>query len=113
VYIGLPNNPQFLGPQDPDQLAAHIARSKGPSGENSEYVYNLAAALEGLRREAGLVDGAGGEEDDGDDMHVSDLAARVRREEEILRREGLGKVDGEVVVDGDRERETLEEIEVV
>jgi len=43
------------------------------------------------------------------------LAARVRREEEILRRNGLGKVDGEVVLDGEREgeRDTLEEVEVV
>ena len=34
VYIGLPDNPQFLGPQDPQALAEHIAKSRGPSGEN-------------------------------------------------------------------------------
>jgi cation transport protein ChaC len=45
VYIGLPNNPQFLGPQDPDVLAAHILQSRGPSGENREYLYLLGEAL--------------------------------------------------------------------
>jgi len=103
VYIGLPDNPQFLGPQDPDELAAHIARSKGPSGPNSEYVYNLAAALEGLRREAGL---EGSEDEDG---HVGDLAARVRQEEEKLKRAGEEKVGCERDVEG--ERETVEEVE--
>lgn len=34
VYIGLPDNPQFLGPQDPQALAEHVVRSRGPSGEN-------------------------------------------------------------------------------
>lgn len=34
VYIGLPDNPQFLGPQDPQVLAEHIVQSRGPSGEN-------------------------------------------------------------------------------
>ena len=77
VYIGLPSNPQFLGPQDQAKLAAHIARSRGPSGENSEYVYNLATALEDLRREAGVrVDV---------DQHVTDLARRVRQEEQLLK----------------------------
>lgn len=33
VYIGLPDNPQFLGPQDPQGLAEHIVTSRGPSGE--------------------------------------------------------------------------------
>ena len=34
VYIGLPDNPQFLGPQDPQALAKHILESRGPSGKN-------------------------------------------------------------------------------
>jgi len=104
VYIGLPSNPQFLGPQDPDALAAHIARSKGPSGENSEYLYNLAAALQGVRGEAGV--GVGGEDID---EHVSDLAARVRREEERLWAEGKGKVGA--AREGSGEEETVEEVE--
>ena len=65
VYIGLPNNPQFLGPQDPQALAEHILKSKGPSGENKEYLYMLDAALEELSSESS-------------DAHVSELARRCR-----------------------------------
>lgn len=76
VYIGLPDNPQFLGPQDPDALAKHIVNSIGPSGENKEYVYMLDSALQGVREDCGV------EEDV--DEHVHDLAVRVRREESAL-----------------------------
>ncbi len=65
VYIGLPNNPQFMGVQEPDELARHIWRSRGPSGENSEYLFILEEALGGLGEESG-------------DEHVQDLAKRVR-----------------------------------
>ncbi|KAI7235904.1 hypothetical protein KC330_g4007 [Hortaea werneckii] len=65
VYIGLPSNPQFLGPQDPQALAEHIVKSRGPSGENTEYLYQLEEALQGLSRESG-------------DEHISDLARRCR-----------------------------------
>ena len=65
VYIGLPDNPQFLGPQDPQALAEHILKSRGPSGENKEYLYQLEQALNGLSAESG-------------DEHVSDLARRCR-----------------------------------
>ncbi|KAK7725967.1 hypothetical protein SLS57_003556 [Botryosphaeria dothidea] len=68
VYIGLPSNPQFLGPQDPQALAEHIVVSKGPSGENKEYLYQLETALLGLSRESA-------------DEHVSDLARRCREAE--------------------------------
>jgi cation transport protein ChaC len=34
VYIGTPDNEQFVGPQDPQALAEHIWRSEGPSGLN-------------------------------------------------------------------------------
>ena len=76
VYIGMPDNPQFLGPQDPAHLAAHIARSRGPSGENTEYVYNLAEALEQIREDAGM--------DIEVDDHVEDIASRVRKERATL-----------------------------
>ena len=72
----MPDNPQFLGPQDPAKLAAHIVRSKGPSGENKEYVYNLAEALDAIRRDAGV--------DIDVDEHVHDIANRVRKEEAAL-----------------------------
>jgi len=63
VYIGLPDNPVFLGPQEPQQLAEHIVRTRGPSGENKEYLYSLEQALVKLSPESG-------------DDHVSDLARR-------------------------------------
>ena len=65
VYIGLPSNPQFLGPQDPRDVAEVIASSVGPSGPNFEYLSMLEHALEGLG-------------DGSEDEHVKDLAARVR-----------------------------------
>ncbi|KYK59990.1 hypothetical protein DCS_01124 [Drechmeria coniospora] len=65
VYIGTPDNEQFVGPQDPQKLAEHILASRGPSGLNKEYLYNLDAALHELGPESG-------------DVHISDLAARMR-----------------------------------
>jgi cation transport protein ChaC len=66
VYIGLPDNPQFLGSQDPQALAEHISRSRGPSGENVEYLLMLEEALKELGPESG-------------DEHIQDLADRVRK----------------------------------
>lgn len=77
VYIGLPDNPQFLGPQDPDALAEHIVKSRGPSGENREYVYLLAESLTQLSKDAG-VDGVEVDE------HAHDLARRVKEAERRL-----------------------------
>ncbi|RAQ99703.1 ChaC-like protein [Stemphylium lycopersici] len=65
VYIGLPENPQFLGRQEVGALAARILESKGPSGENKEYLYNLETALLGLSKDSG-------------DAHISDLAKRCK-----------------------------------
>ncbi|KAH7069322.1 ChaC-like protein-domain-containing protein, partial [Paraphoma chrysanthemicola] len=76
VYIGLPSNPQFLGPQDPDALARKILESQGPSGENKEYLYNLGKALERLSAES-------------EDAHVKDLVVRCR---DIESREKKGDV---------------------
>lgn len=69
VYIGLPENPQFLGPQEPQTLAEHILKSKGPSGENREYLFMLEESLREL--------------DPGHDLpqidfHVSDLVRRCQ-----------------------------------
>lgn len=66
VYIGLPDNPQFLGRLDPQAVAEHICRSRGPSGENVEYLLMLEQALKELGEGSG-------------DGHVQDLADRVRR----------------------------------
>ena len=65
VFIGLPSNPQFVGPQDPQTLAEHILASRGPSGENREYLYELHEALQELDPESG-------------DFHVDDLTRRCR-----------------------------------
>ncbi|UKZ77651.1 hypothetical protein TrVFT333_005375 [Trichoderma virens FT-333] len=65
VYIGTPDNEQFVGPQDPQELAEHILRSRGPSGLNKDYLLGLDTALAELCPES-------------EDVHVSDLARRVR-----------------------------------
>ncbi|KAK5088049.1 hypothetical protein LTR05_002265 [Lithohypha guttulata] len=65
VYIGMPDNPQFLGALDPHDVASKIHESRGPSGENQEYLFNLETALLQLSP-------------DSKDLHVSDLARRVR-----------------------------------
>lgn len=65
VYIGTPDNAQFTGPQDPQELAEHIYRSKGPSGLNRDYLWGLEKALDELSPESG-------------DVHVTDLSNRVR-----------------------------------
>ena len=66
VYVGLPTNPQFLGPQEPQALAERISRCRGPSGANVEYLYRLHEALAAV----------GGGDDDDD--HVADLVRRCR-----------------------------------
>ncbi|KAK4128357.1 cation transport regulator-like protein [Parathielavia appendiculata] len=81
VYIGTPDNEQFVGPQDPQALAEHIYRSAGPSGLNRDYLWGLEAALDELSPESG-------------DEHVTDLSNRVRaiaaRDEKEKEREQIG-----------------------
>ncbi|KAI1177602.1 ChaC-domain-containing protein [Nemania sp. FL0916] len=81
VYIGTPDNEQFVGPQDPQALAAHIQRSEGPSGRNRDYLLGLEAALDRLSSESG-------------DAHVTDLSDRLR---EIERRMESGGGEGGIV----------------
>jgi cation transport regulator ChaC len=45
MYIASADNEAYLGPDSDKAIAAHIARSKGPSGPNSEYLLKLAQAL--------------------------------------------------------------------
>ena len=63
TYIAAPGNVAFLGPANIDEMARHIARSSGPSGTNTDYLLELAAALDDL-----------GCEDD----HVRKLVSRVK-----------------------------------
>ena len=58
TYVASPDNPDWLGPAPLAEIARQIARSRGPSGPNREYLLRLAAAL----REQGA-----------DDPHVFDL----------------------------------------
>ncbi|KAL4935469.1 hypothetical protein BDV06DRAFT_128406 [Aspergillus oleicola] len=67
VYIGQPSNPQFLrspSQRDPQAVAEVIAQGVGASGKNTEYLYLLEKALEGVG--LGSADG-----------HVTDLVRRV------------------------------------
>lgn len=48
VYIATEDNAAWLGPAPEAEIAAHIDRARGPSGENREYLLRLAAALRAL-----------------------------------------------------------------
>ncbi|WP_444996709.1 gamma-glutamylcyclotransferase [Aliikangiella sp. IMCC44359] len=48
VYIAPEGNEAYLGPASEKDIAKHIINSKGPSGENKDYVLNLANALRKL-----------------------------------------------------------------
>ncbi|KAF8242401.1 ChaC-domain-containing protein [Wilcoxina mikolae CBS 423.85] len=51
VYIGTPENPQFVARNavpGETELAQHIYNSRGPSGENKDYLYMLYQSLEEL-----------------------------------------------------------------
>lgn len=48
TYIGWPDNPHFLGPAADRDILDHVRRSCGPSGPNTDYVVNLAHALDAL-----------------------------------------------------------------
>ena len=65
VYIGTPDNEQFVGPEAPQKLAEHIYHSAGPSGLNRDYLWGLETALDELSPESG-------------DAHVTDLSDRAR-----------------------------------
>ena len=102
VYIGLPDNPQFLGVQDPEDLAQNMSRSRGLAGDNKDYLFMLDEALKDLGEGSG-------------DEHIEDLAKRVRillekregegerKEEEATRktvRDNVSKLQNGTVTDG-------------
>lgn len=45
VYLGHEDNPQFVGPEEEEKIAAIIREASGPSGHNVEYLLRLAEAL--------------------------------------------------------------------
>lgn len=63
VYVADPHNHAFLGDAPLVAIAHQIATSRGPSGANAEYLFELAAALRNLE----IVD-----------AHVFELEAAVR-----------------------------------
>jgi cation transport regulator ChaC len=62
VYFATPENPNYLGEAPLAAVAEQVRRSRGPSGDNREYVLRLAASL----RQHGA-----------EDDHVFALEARV------------------------------------
>ncbi|KAJ5929972.1 ChaC-like protein [Penicillium verhagenii] len=88
VYIGQPTNPQFLrelAHREPQHVAQVISGGHGLSGKNTEYLFLLEKALEGI--------GLGSA-----DVHVTDLVKRVK----AIEAEGEGERE---------EREAAEEVE--
>lgn len=52
LYVGTEDNPYFLGPAPVEEMAEQIFNSIGPSGNNKEYIFNLAEALRKIAPDA-------------------------------------------------------------
>ncbi len=63
MYVGTEGNPNWGGPLEASEIARVIARSRGPSGPNTEYLFELARALRAMGAE---------------DAHVFELEQLVR-----------------------------------
>lgn len=84
AYIGTPENEAFIGPQEPENLAHHIVLSKGPSGENREYLYKLHSSLQNLAYLSNSDDEERVKYEFPEDEHISDLVRRARNIEKKL-----------------------------
>lgn len=63
IYLGSKSHRQYAGPDAVENMAKTIATSVGPSGKNTEYLFNLADALKDLSVQ---------------DDHVEELTKAVR-----------------------------------
>ena len=64
TYFAIASNPNYLGPANLQNIANQIILSRGPSGENIEYVYRLEESLALL---------------DSPDPHVTEVADALRQ----------------------------------
>ncbi len=48
VYIASPENTNYLGAASIEEIARQVASASGPSGANSDYVFELARSLRGM-----------------------------------------------------------------
>jgi len=48
IYIADETNAAYLGPASEEEIARHIGRSTGPSGDNRDYLFHLADALRAM-----------------------------------------------------------------
>ncbi len=69
IYIGSKDNPFFLGPADLQDMAQQIYSAEGPSGKNTEYLFELVQAMQQLVPNV-------------EDHHLYDLYREVRRLEQ-------------------------------
>ncbi len=84
TYIGTSDNPSFLGVVPIEDLAKVIVNSRGPSGENKEYLYKLSNSLQNL---------IPGKNINALDHHVQELTEAVK----LL--EGKAGIDGNGIDD--------------
>ncbi|KAK7083021.1 Cation transport regulator-like protein 2 [Halocaridina rubra] len=63
IYLGSETNPFFTGPTNERQIAEIIASAEGPSGSNSEYLFQLAQTMKTMGVQ---------------DCHLYDIESRVK-----------------------------------